>query len=126
MRIRAACAANLQKISVLLKDSWAFSIAIDSTTHHSTSYLDLRIRIYSKKHRNIYNIHGCALPMRDHHTGEVMFEMLTNFFGVLCPNWQISMLGVASDGACNMTGRAAGVVTRLQNYMHDDYPLLRI
>lgn len=35
------------------------------------------------------------------------------------------MLGVSSDGARNMTGRAAGVVTRLQNYMHEDCPLLR-
>jgi hypothetical protein len=36
------------------------------------------------------------------------------------------MLGVALDGARNMTGRAAGVVTRLQNCMHKDCPLLRV
>ena len=116
----------MHEISDLLKDSWAFSIAIDSATHHSTSYLDLRFRIYSKMHRNIFNFHGCALPMRDRHTGEVMFDMLCRFLTVLCPNWQVSMLGVASDGARNMTGQAAGVVTRLQNYMQDDCPLFRI
>jgi hypothetical protein len=36
------------------------------------------------------------------------------------------MLGVASDGAHNLTGRAAGVETRLWNHMHKDCPLLRI
>jgi hypothetical protein len=39
---------------------------------------------------------------------------------------KISMLGVASDGARNMTGRAAGVVTRLQRSMHGQCPMLRI
>ena len=124
--MRVACAANLQKISVLLKDSWAFSIAVDSATHQSTSYLDLRFRVYSRKHRDFFNLHGCALPMHDRHTGQVMFDMLCRFLSVLCPKWQASMLGVASDGARNMTGRAAGVVTRLQNYMHDNCPLFRI
>ena len=124
--MRVACAANLQKISVLLKDSWAFSIAIDSATHHSISYLDLRFRIFSKKHSDVFHFHGCALPMHDRHTGEVMFDMLCMFLNVLCPNWQVSMLGVASDGARNMTGRAAGVVTRLQNYMQANCPLLRV
>lgn len=109
--MRVASAANLQKISLLLNDAWAFSIAIDSATHHSTSYLDLRFRIYSKKHRNIFNLHGCAIPMRDRHTGEVMFDMLVKFLRVLCPKWKVSMLGIASDGARNMTGRATGVVT---------------
>ena len=42
MMARVACASNLQQISTLLKKSWAFSIAIDSATHQSTSYLDLR------------------------------------------------------------------------------------
>ena len=64
--------------------------------------------------------------MHDCHTGEVMFDMLVRFLSTLCPNWQVSMLGVASDRARNMTGRAAGVVTRLQNYMHDNCPLFRI
>jgi hypothetical protein len=45
---RVACASNLQRISDLLKSSWAFSIALDSATHQSTSYLDLRFRIYGK------------------------------------------------------------------------------
>jgi hypothetical protein len=124
--MRVACTANLQKVSDLLINSWTFSIAIDSATHHGTSYLDLRFRVYSREHATIFNFHGCAIPMHERHTGEVMCVMLCKFLSVLCPRWQVSMLGVASDGARNMTGRAAGVVTRLQNYMHEDCPLLRI
>ena len=64
--------------------------------------------------------------MHDRHTCQVMYGMLCNFLCVLCPKWQVSMLAVASDGARNMTGQAAGVVTRLQNYMHNNCPLFRI
>ena len=46
---RVTCAANLQKLADILKWSWAFSIAFDSATHQSTSYLDLRFRVYAKE-----------------------------------------------------------------------------
>ena len=55
-----------------------------------------------------------------------MHDMLSKFLSVLCPDLKTSMLGVASDGARNMTGRAAGVVTRLQRSMHEQCPMLRI
>ncbi|CAK9196797.1 unnamed protein product [Sphagnum troendelagicum] len=35
-------AVNLQRMARHLRHSWAFSIALDSATHQSTSYLDLR------------------------------------------------------------------------------------
>ena len=41
--VRIACALNLQKISeVMAVTWWAFSIAMDMSTHKSTSYLDIR------------------------------------------------------------------------------------
>lgn len=126
MFARVGCAINLQRISDVLKQSWAFSIAIDSATHQSTSYLDLRFRVYSRSSRDIYNLHGCALPLHDRHTGEVMHDMIEKFLSVVCPHWKIALLGVASDGARNMTGRAAGVVTRLQRSMHEKCPMIRI
>jgi hypothetical protein len=51
--------------------------------------------------------------MFDQHTGEVMFTMVSTIFNVLCPDWNIRLLGVTSNGARNMTGSVAGVVTRL-------------
>uniref|UniRef100_A0AAV1UCJ2 Uncharacterized protein n=1 Tax=Peronospora matthiolae TaxID=2874970 RepID=A0AAV1UCJ2_9STRA len=38
---RFAVAIDLQKIAELLEQSWTFSIALDKTTHMSTSYLDI-------------------------------------------------------------------------------------
>jgi hypothetical protein len=40
--VRAVCTVNLQRIADLLRRSWAFSLAPDSATHQSTSFLDLR------------------------------------------------------------------------------------
>jgi hypothetical protein len=120
------CAVNLQRIARQLRRSWGFSIAMDSATHQSTSYLDLHFRVYIPEFSNIINLHGCALPMFDRHTGEVMFAMVSKFLNVLCPNWNIRLLGVTSDGARNMTGRVAGVVTRFDNAMDDSCHLTRI
>ena len=36
------CVASLQKISEALEAIWAFSIALDCSTHQSTTYLDIQ------------------------------------------------------------------------------------
>jgi hypothetical protein len=36
------CAVNLQRVARHLSRAWAFSIALDSATHQSTLYLDVR------------------------------------------------------------------------------------
>ncbi len=46
--VRIVCAANLQTISAILKQSWAFSIALDGGNKSDTSYLDVRIRVVSR------------------------------------------------------------------------------
>jgi branched-subunit amino acid transport protein len=124
--IRAVCAVNLQRIARNLRRSWAFSIALDSASHQSTTYLDLRFQVFIPHYKNIVNLHGCALPMFDRHTGKVMFTMVSTFLNVLCPDWNIRLLGIPFDGARNMTGRVAGVVTRLNNAMHGACQLARI
>jgi hypothetical protein len=42
--VRVAAAACLQKISKLLKRTWAFSVAFDFSTIEATSYFDVRLR----------------------------------------------------------------------------------
>eukprot|EP00126_Sphaerothecum_destruens_P012236 Sdes_comp20989_c0_seq2m19605 len=101
-------------------------MALDSATHDSSSYLDIRIRVFVKALGNMVNLHLCALPMFQRHTGQSMFELLDTILTVIQPNWKISLLSVASDGARNMTGRYAGVVTKIQNLMHPNCPLVRI
>jgi hypothetical protein len=106
--------------------SWAFSLAFDCATHQSTSFLDLHFRVFIPNYHSIVNMHGCTLPMFDRHTGAIMSMMVSKFLTVLCPDWTIRLLGLTSDGACNMTGWVAGVVTHLDAAMHSDCSLIRI
>jgi len=79
-----------------------------------------------EEHHTIPNLHGCALPMFQWHMSEVMFEMFSNFFIVLCLNWKICLFGLSFDEAQNMTRHVVGIVTQLQDSMHDDYSLFHI
>ena len=72
--VRIICAANLQTISAMLKQSWAFSIAIDGGNKSDTSYLDVRVRVVSGS-GILSNLHLMAIPMRDRHTGELMYDL---------------------------------------------------
>ncbi len=124
--VRTVCAINLQRIADLLRRFWAFSLALDSATRQSTSFLDLRFRIFVPNYHSIVNLHGCTLPMFDRHTWDIMSTMVSKFLTVLYPDWTIRLLGLTFDGARNMTGRVAGVVTRLDAAMHSDCSLIRI
>jgi hypothetical protein len=116
--VQTAYIVNLQQIADLLRRSWAFSLALNSATHQSTSFLDLRFRIFIPNYHSIVNLHGCTLPMFDRHIGDIMSTMVSKFLTVLCPDWTIRLLGLTSDGARNMTRQVVGVVTRLDAAMH--------
>jgi hypothetical protein len=55
-----------------------------------------------------------------------MSTMVSKFLTVLCLDWTICLLGLTSNGARNMTGRVAGVVTHFDAAMHNDCSLIRI
>ncbi len=55
-----------------------------------------------------------------------MSTMVSKFLTVLCLDWTIRLLGLMSNGARNMTGWVAGVVTRLNAAMHSDCSLIWI
>jgi len=124
--IRIVCVVNLQRIVRHLRCAWAFSITLDFATHQSTSYLNVRFRIFMSAFYNIVNLHVVALPMFDWHIGEVMFQMVVSFLDVLCPGWKVHLLGVSSNRARNMTSHVSGVVTCLNNAMHNECPLTRV
>ncbi|KAH9562545.1 hypothetical protein CY35_05G077800 [Sphagnum magellanicum] len=96
------------QITNLLHHSWAFSLAFDSATHQSTSFLDLRFQVFIPNYHSIVNLHRCALPMFDRHTGDIMSTMVSKFLTVFCPDWTIRFLGLTFNGARNMTRRVAG------------------
>jgi hypothetical protein len=64
--------------------------------------------------------------MFDHHTGEIMFDMVNKLLIVFCPDWTIRLIGLVSDGVRNMTDHVTGIVIRLDATMHDDCPLTQI
>ncbi|KAH6567445.1 hypothetical protein BASA50_003292 [Batrachochytrium salamandrivorans] len=110
---RIVCAASLQKISEALEAVWAFSIALDCSTHQSTSYLDVRCRFCL--HEIIYNFHLMAIPLFERHTGENMFATLVKFMNALIPSWRNRLVGVSTDGDRSMTGRIRGLSTRIES-----------
>jgi hypothetical protein len=81
--VRIVCAASLQTISSMLKQSWAFSIALDGGNKSDTSYPDVRIRAVSGS-GILSNLHLTAIPMRDRHTGELMHDLPPKHL-ITCP-----------------------------------------
>lgn len=124
--VRLVCAVNLQRITELLKQSWTFSIAMDGATHQSSSYLDVRIRMFIPRICNIVNVHVVALPMTERHTGSAMYSILSSMLNVICAEWRDKLLGVSTDGARNMTGRNAGLVTRMAASLSPPNELIRV
>ena len=57
---------NLQHIRDILEKSWAFSIALDMSTYMSTSYLDIRLRLFWNG--EILNLHRIGIPIFGRHT----------------------------------------------------------
>jgi hypothetical protein len=68
-----------------LKDSWAFSLALDGGSKSNTSYLDVRLWVVSN-HAVLLNLHLLAIPMPERHTGEHMFELVSTALDNLAPD----------------------------------------
>ena len=111
---RIACAVNLQNISELLEKAWTFSVALDMSTHMSTSYLDIRLRFHLAA-CGIINVHFLAIPVYEKHTAAVIFDTASKALDVICPSWRDTIIGVSTDGERKMTGHISGVATRFQN-----------
>ena len=109
--IRIVAAVNLQRIYDTLRRTWALSIALDSSTHQSTFYLNLRVRVYLPHCKSIENFHLMALPLYDIHMGAVMYETVVKFLDIVAPDWCVQLIYISTDGARNMTRVQQVVVT---------------
>ena len=108
--VRIACASNLQTIAAILKESWAFSIALDGRNKSDTSYLDVRIRVVSSR-GVLLNLHLLAIPMSERHAGEHMFELVSTALDNLAPDWKTQIISVTTDGASSMTVQYRGCLS---------------
>jgi hypothetical protein len=104
-----ACAACLQIISDVLGKVNGYSIALDCSTLHGMSYLDIRTRFTING--VLYNFQSLALPLFARHTGELMFEAFVKFMDALYPQRREALVGMSTDGDRSMTGRIQGLVT---------------
>ena len=78
----------------------------------SQSALDVRLRVVSN-HGVLLNLHLLAIPMRERHTGEHMFERVSTALDNLAPEWRNQIVSVTTDGASSMTGQEyRGVASR--------------
>jgi hypothetical protein len=110
---RIACASNLQTIGLMLRSGWALLMGLDGGNKSDTSYLDVRIRVCIQK--RLYNLHVIAIPMRERHTGENIFNPLSTTLNNLAPDWRNRILYVTTEEASSMAGQQQGIASRLQN-----------
>jgi hypothetical protein len=76
------------------------------------SMLDLRIRI--PVNGDIHNFHMLVVPVFAEHSGEEMFELLSDSLSALDPDWKMKIVGITTNGATSMTGVRKGIVSRIQ------------
>jgi len=84
---RVICASALQELSNLLGMVTGFSLAFDSATLHSQSYLDIRVRLVVNG--RLYNFHLLALPIFGSHTGKHMCDAFVELLSARCSRWYI-------------------------------------
>ena len=58
----------------------------DMSTHMSTSYFGVRVRLRLNRH-GIINVHILAVPVHERHTAEVIFDTAARALDALCPSW---------------------------------------
>ena len=99
---QVVCSHSLELISNLLMKCWTFSLAMDMSTHKSTSYLDIQIRFFYGS--TIHNFHLVAVPLFTWHTGEQIYLHAKKILDMLCPEWQSIILSITTDGEKKMIG----------------------
>jgi hypothetical protein len=114
--VRVSAAVCLHKISELLKRTWAFSVAFDSSSIEATSYFDVRIRFTANA--QIHCFHFLALPLHGSHTGQLMFDVYKQAMDEILPGWEDYLLSTCSDGARNMLERVRGIVSQISELLN--------
>jgi hypothetical protein len=102
---------NLQCIAELLRQYWAFSVALDMATHMATSYCDARIRICRKS--TVHDFHLLSIPVHERHTGETIFNTFAKAMDALFPDWRETITRASSDCEKMMKRWHQGVITRI-------------
>lgn len=111
--VRVICAASLQAIHELLRECWAYSIALDVGHAQGTSYMDMRVRFCTSSGK-LANVHVMALPLFERKTAATQFDAASKALDVVDPDWRTKIVSIGTDGERTMTGRISGVQTRFE------------
>jgi len=113
--VRVGVAINLQRISDILSFPrvWSFTFTIDSSTHWSVSYFDIRIHICPNG--SLENLHLIAVPFYDRHIAENIAAMICHILDALYACWRSKIIAFSTDGENTMIGRHTSVVTRIDH-----------
>jgi hypothetical protein len=94
------------------KHVWAFSLAVDASSHMGVSLLDQRIRICVEG--VLYNLHMVLVPFFERHLAVNYVKLIKTMLKTLYPNWRSKLISINFDGENTMIGRHGGVVTLLE------------
>ena len=72
--------------------------------------ISTELRIYYRS-----GVPDVAIPMRDRHSGEHMFNLATTPLDKLAPDWRSKIISVTTDGASGVTFQYCGVAARFGN-----------
>jgi hypothetical protein len=108
---RFSCSVVLQKQRDILGASWAFTVALGTSTVEGTGFRDVMIRPFLAGKL----IKALALPLRDIHTGEIIFNEVSCLLDALCENWRDKVLSMSTDSDRGMVGSVRVVATRMEN-----------
>lgn len=100
--VRFICAWSLSSISNALRSVWTYSIGVDSSMVHETTYFDFRVRLVAKG--RLFNLHISAMPLFHGKTADALVAAISKLFDVLDPNWKEKLIGISTDGEPTMTG----------------------
>ena len=116
---QVVCSHSFELISNLLMKCWIFSLAMDMSTHMSTSYLDIRIRFFYGS--TIHNFHLVAVPLFICQSGKQIYLHAMRMLDILFPEWKSIMLSITTDGEKKITGHIQGVSTRFEQAVLPGY-----
>ncbi|KAH9558973.1 hypothetical protein CY35_06G035100 [Sphagnum magellanicum] len=122
--VRVNVGSNLQVLSDVLNDDevWAFSLAGDGSTHHDTSFFDVRIRTCIRG--VLFNVHLVCVRFFERHTATNIFNMVCKLLDHIYSRWRHKLVSVSTDGENTMTGWLGGFVTLMAQQAV--YEVLRI
>lgn len=114
MYVKSLAEMSLQSTSNFISKNnvWALSITFDGATVLSSSYIDMRVRFHNDV--KMCNFHVFSIPIYERKTGGNMFDLISKLLSSICgERWKDKLIGIANEGAANMTGRLSGAVTRI-------------